>query len=51
MKNCDVALLGSDVRAIASVPVSFRSPFPDSFLIPARWPCRLSRNEASSPPP
>ena len=33
MKNCDVALSGADVRAMASVPASFFSPFDDSFLI------------------
>src|SRR5437870_12357619 len=42
MKNCDVALSGTLVRAMARVPVSFLSPLPDSFLIGAFCPSRLS---------
>ena len=33
MKNCDDALSGTDVRAIAKVPASFLRPLEDSFLI------------------
>ena len=51
MKNCEVALSGADVRAMASVPVSFFSPLDDSFLIAARCPSRLSRMSSVMPPP
>ena len=36
MKNCDVALSTTPVRAIASVPAAFFRPLPASFLIGAR---------------
>ena len=49
MKNCDVALSGTLVRAMATVPRAFFRPLDDSFLI---WPlvgfCRMP---GSKPPP
>src|SRR5438270_890179 len=51
MKNCDVALSATDVRAMARVPVSFLRPLSDSFLIGAFCPSRLSCMSGVSPPP
>ena len=53
MKNCAVALCGSRVRAIASVPISCRSPAlkvsSASFLIGSR--IGFSLKSAVKPPP
>ena len=51
MKNCEVALLGTLVRAMATVPLSFLSPLSDSFLIGGFCPSRFSCMSAVKPPP
>ncbi len=48
-KNCAVALLGSAVRAMATVPRSLRSLLAASFLMGAR--VAFSFMAASMPPP
>ena len=49
MKNCDVALSTTIVRAIASVPRAFDSPLSASFLIGSR--VGLPDMFSSIPPP
>ena len=49
MKNCEVALCGSMVRAIESVPLRFMRPFRASFSMGAR--VSFSCMSAVKPPP
>jgi hypothetical protein len=49
MKNCEVALCRSFVRAIASEPRRFLSPLSASFLIGA-WPDLCSISPVKPPP-
>ncbi|MNC98467.1 hypothetical protein D3C83_164300 [compost metagenome] len=49
MKNCEVAECGSEVRAMAMVPISFFRPLLASFLIGSR--VGLWARSAVNPPP